>query len=199
MTTGIETWYVGEDTQKKDHFVNKPTGQLHEFYLSGTIGEPGKYIEWFNTMRHAQEGDVIMLYINSYGGDLYTALQFMPIIRATEATVVAQVEGACMSAATLIALSCESFVISAESSWMIHNYSGGTMGKGGEMVDQVTFERKWSQKFMKEAYHGFLTAKEIQSVLDGRDLWLDADEVIKRLTRKAKAAGKEVRTGEAGK
>jgi hypothetical protein len=91
------------------------------------------------------------------------------------------IEGICASAATMIMLCGNSFEISDHSMFMIHNYSGGTFGKGGEMLDQLQHERKWSEKLLREVYKDFLTDTEITSVLDNRDIWMDGDEVIKRL------------------
>jgi hypothetical protein len=65
---------------------------------------------------------------------------------------------------------------------MIHNYSGGAFGKGGEMMDQLTFECKWAETLFNEAYADFLSAQEIKDVLKGQDLWLSALQVIERLS-----------------
>jgi ATP-dependent protease ClpP protease subunit len=65
--------------------------------------------------------------------------------------------------------------------FMFHNYSGGTIGKGGEMYDNIVHERKWSEKLLREIYNNFLTEDEIVSVLNNKDIWMDGDEVIKRL------------------
>jgi hypothetical protein len=66
---------------------------------------------------------------------------------------------------------------------MFHNYSAGVFGKGGEMFDQLTFEREWSKNFMTEVYEGFLTGEEIQSMLNNRDIWMTSSEVISRLEK----------------
>lgn len=165
-------------------FINKPVASLHTFYLSGTIEEPSEYISWFEIMRNAGENDVIQIHINSYGGDLFTAIQFLRAIADTPAHVVCSVEGACMSAATMIFLSADTFEVSEHSIFMFHNYSGGTIGKGGEMIDQIQHERKWSQHLMKRIYADFLTEPEIASILDNKDMWMDGEEVLKRLSKR---------------
>lgn len=159
----------------------KPVGQFYEFYISGTIEEPEDYIQWFDTIRHAEENDIVKLYINSYGGDLFTAIQFMRVLSETKASVIASVEGSCMSAATMIFLCADSFEVTPHSVFMFHNYSGGTFGKGGEMIDQLQHERKWSQSLMNEIYEGFLTKEEINNMLDNKDYWMDGHEVLNRL------------------
>ena len=39
---------------------------------------------------------------------------------------------------------------------------------------------------MRDVYSDFLTEKEITSILDNKDIWMDGDEVIKRLKKKVK-------------
>lgn len=178
---------LGMKQQKqKDYFSDRSLARVHEFYLSGTIGSADEYVDWFDIIRHAGENDVVKVYINSYGGDLFTAIQFMRSLGETSATVAVSVEGACMSAATMVFLMGDMFEVSAHSMFMFHNYSGGTFGKGGEMLDQLQHERAWSEKLLREVYSDFLTDKEINSMLDNKDLWMDGDEVVKRLKAKAK-------------
>lgn len=172
---------------QKDSFIGRPIGHAHEFYLSGEIISADNYTEWFDTIRHAGEADIVKLYINSPGGDLFTAIQFMRVLAETEATVVASVEGCCMSAATMIFLCAEQFEVTPHSMFMFHNYSGGTFGKGGEMIDQLQHERKWSEGLLREVYEGFLSEEEITSILDNRDIWLDGKDVLVRLANKVKS------------
>jgi ATP-dependent protease ClpP protease subunit len=178
----------GSQQSQKDSFVGRPIGHVHEFYLSGEIESSENYVEWFDTIRHAGESDVVKIYINSPGGDLFTAIQFMRVLSETEATVVASVEGACMSAATMIFLCAEQFEVTPHSMFMFHNYSGGTFGKGGEMIDQLQHERKWSEGLLREVYEDFLSESEITSILDNRDIWLDGKEILARLTNKVTSA-----------
>jgi ATP-dependent protease ClpP protease subunit len=165
----------------------KTQGHLYEFYLSGEILEPQEYVEWFDTIRNAGQQDTVRIYINSGGGDLYTTLQFLRVIGETEATIVTSVEGACMSAATMIFLHGHQQEVTPHSLFMFHNYSAGVFGKGGEMYDQLQFERRWSENFMREVYAGFLTEPEIESMMHNKDIWMTSDEVIERLAKLMKA------------
>jgi ATP-dependent protease ClpP protease subunit len=173
---------------------SKPVAQLHEFYLSGEIGEPEDYIDWFDTIRNASAVDTVRIYINSGGGDLYTTLQFLRVMAETEAHIVTSVEGACMSAATMIFLHGDQQEVTPHSLFMFHNYSAGVFGKGGEMYDQLQFERRWSENFMNEVYSGFLTPEEISSMMHNKDIWMTSDEVVERLTALAELAAKEVKS-----
>jgi ATP-dependent protease ClpP protease subunit len=105
----------------------------------------------------------------------------MRVLSETQATVVCSVEGSCISAATMIFLCADIFEITPHSLFMFHNYSGGMFGKGGEIYDQAVFEREWSKQFLQYIYKNFLTSKEIDSLLENKDLWLHSDEVTKRV------------------
>lgn len=183
----------------KEFATSKPLGHIHEFYISGTIESAENYIETFDTIRHASSNDVVKLYINSYGGDLMTAIQFMRVLSETEAEVICSVEGACMSAATMLFLCADSFEITPHSSFMIHNYAGGTVGKGGEMYSQIVHERKWSDKLLHEVYEGFLEESEIQDLLNNKDIWMDVEEVAERMKKKIKYMQEQAELEEATK
>lgn len=186
----------GANKKPETSFTEKPVGHLHEFYLSGDVEEPEKYAEWFNEIRHAGSTDVVKIYINSCGGNLWTAIQFTRVLKECKAPVVASVEGACMSAATVIFLMADQFEVSPHSMFMFHNYSGVTMGKGGEMLDQIRHERKWSEKFLTQVYNSFLKPEEIQSLLNNKDLWMTGEEVVVRLNHRQKELEKEKRKKE---
>lgn len=121
------------------------------------------------------------------GGNLDTAIQFIRVLSETQAHVTTSVEGSCMSAATMIFLQGHSMQITPFSLFMFHNYSGGSFGKGGEMYDNIMFERRWSKEFLHEVYKDFLTDGEIMSMLDNKDLWMDHKEVETRCVKMMKA------------
>jgi ATP-dependent protease ClpP protease subunit len=177
--------------KQSERYTSKHAVNIHEFYLSGNIESSEEYIEWFDIIRSAGQNDVIKIYINSYGGDLFTAIQFLRVLGDTQASIVVSVEGACMSAATIILMCGQQFEVSEHSMFMFHNYSSGVMGKGGEMFDQLQHERVWSEKLHRDIYGDFLTEKEITSILENKDIWMDGEEVIKRLKKKVKKLEKE--------
>jgi ATP-dependent protease ClpP protease subunit len=180
MSDDIMELLTGGD-KKRNYFHHRPVANIHEFYLVGEIKRADEYIDWFDIIRNAGKNDVVNIHINSYGGDLFTAIQMIRVLGECEGTVVCSVEGACMSAATMVFLCADGFEVSGHSMFMFHNYSGGTIGKGGEMYDNIVHERKWSEKLLREIYNNFLTEDEIVSVLNNKDIWMDGDDVIKRL------------------
>lgn len=165
-------------------FADRPLSKVHTFYLSGDVKQPAEYVQWFDTIRNASENDVVMIHINSCGGDLFTAIQFMRVFNESKANIVASVEGTCMSAATIIFLSAKHWEITKHSMFMFHNYASVAIGKGGEMYDNIIHERKWSETLWRDIYAGFLTENEIKTILDSKDIWMTGGEVTKRLNNK---------------
>ena len=171
-------------------FTGQAVTHLHEYYIVGTISEATAYTEWFNQIRHAPSSDAIKIYINSTGGDLWAAIQWMRVLKECQATVSVSVEGACMSAATIVFLMCDNFEISPHSMFMFHNYSGGAVGKGGEMIDQIKHERKWSEKLLLDIYKNFLNKNEVEAILNNKDIWMTGEEVVTRLNFRKKILDK---------
>lgn len=185
METGEEIMVMGNKKSYK-----KVVAQLYEFYLSGAITEPEDYVEWFDTIRNATENDTVKIYINSQGGVVDTAIQFMRVLSETEAHVICSIEGSCMSAATMVFLCASEFEITPFTLFMMHNYSGGIFGKGAEIYDQAVFERKWSTEFLHHIYKDFLTTEEINALLDNKDIWLSSSEVMERCQKLANVRSK---------
>lgn len=184
-------------------FFSKSYGSVHTFYLSGGITAPENYIDVIDAIRNASNNDVIQIVINSGGGDLMTGLQLREAMIKSQAHIQCIVEGQCASAATMIFLAGHELIASEFSLFMFHNYSGGTFGKGGEMHEQISFERRWSIQLMQNIYKEFLTKSEINAMLDGKDFWMTGNEVMDRIQqvheKKAKKAQADAKSKAARK
>lgn len=142
------------------------------------------YRDCIEEIKDANEGDVVEIIINTDGGSLQTALAIITAIEESEAEVIANIEGMAASAGSLIALHCHGFKINPYSTMFIHAESFGSIGKRHEVKTQVEFNLKWVEKIIRDTYKYFLTEEEIELVLEGRDMYFDADEIQERLTRK---------------
>jgi len=167
-------------------FLDKVSSKVHKFYLVGVIKPASEYTLWYETIRSASENDIIVFHINSPGGDLFACIQFLRVMTESKATIIASVEGMCMSAATIIFLAAKHWEISKHSVFMFHNYTTISGGKGGEIYDNIVHERKWSERLWKDVYTGFLTEIEIRSMLHNKDIWMSGEDVTKRLIEKGK-------------
>ena len=172
-------------------FEDKAVCSVHEFYLCGEIGDAEDYTEWFNKIRHTGQNDMIKIYINSPGGNLFTAIQFMSVMRDCKANIMAVAEGMCGSAATIIFLMANQYEIAPNSMFLFHNYSAMVGGKGGEMFDQIKHERAWNEKLLNDVYTDFLTEKEIKAILENKDIWMSGLDVSERLAKRNKQIEKK--------
>jgi ATP-dependent protease ClpP protease subunit len=172
---------------------NTDYGSIKDYYISDEIGSPEEYSQMIHEIRSSRQTDVIKLHINCPGGSLFTTIQLLQAMAECEAHIIASVEGACMSAATLIFLCADEFMITNHSMFLFHNYSGGTFGKGGEMYHGVIHERKWSEGLMRDLYSDFLTDEEITELINDKDIWMDAEHVLERLEKRGKLIEKKTK------
>ena len=178
----------GLNKNQLQNAYQRPVANIYDLYLTGAIGDAKDYQDWNQMMRSATENDVVYIHINSNGGEIFTAIQLMRTMQATQATVIASVEGMCMSAATLLFLTADVCEVSEHSHFMFHTYSSGNWGKGSEQLANVMADDKWARHLFNTVYKGFLDPKEMESMIDGKDLWMNPAEVGKRLEKRNKLA-----------
>jgi ATP-dependent protease ClpP protease subunit len=154
--------------------------------ISDEIGEPKAYRELFFLLRNASNQDVIVLYINSPGGNLDTGISIINAIRSCPGRVASVLTGPVCSMAPLIALVADKVFVEEDVYMMFHDYSGGAVGKGNEQLAQIKVEKAFYDELFKRIVKGFLNTKEINRILTGSDLYLDRSDIIKRLKKLGK-------------
>ena len=186
-TVSNQPYYEAKSSgDNPEGFFARPVARFLDFYLNGHITDSKDYIQWNQEIRQAGENDLITIHINCYGGDIMTTIQLIRAMSDTKATVVASVEGACMSAATFVFLAANVCEVSEHSQFMIHNYSSGSWGKGNELIAKAIATDNWANNLMRKTYEHFLTSKEIEDVIAGKDIWMEQKEVIQRLEKRNK-------------
>ena len=151
------------------------------FKLDEPVAEPSYYRNIVDVCLQAKEDDEILFFLNTPGG-LYSGLTtVLDAILRTEATTVAVIQGECHSAGSIIALHCDLVDVSPYATMLAHSISYGTGGKDADIVAHVTHTTKQANSIVRETYEGFLTEQEIAQVLDGKQLYMDAEEIVVRL------------------
>lgn len=161
--------------------------RTHEVFLDSTIDEPNKYRELISLLVNAGENDKIHLFINSNGGHLDTAGAIISGILSSRAEVTAFLMGATHSAASLISMYCHAVHVYDTAYMMIHTASFGSSGNTPTVKAHTDFTIKQCEKLMIDAYDGFLTPKELEKVLNGLELWFNAEEIKPRLKKRFEA------------
>lgn len=176
--TTAEEDVIRNDTLK---VLDTGKGKLIDFFLTEEIVSIEDYIDFLRECNDAHENDIIRVHINCYGGDVNVALNIYDVLKATEANVEADIEGMCASAATMIMLAANTWRVYPHCCVMIHAWTSWTYGKWNELKDSYKFnEDVWEPQF-RDIYKNFLTEKEIQQCLDGKDFWFSCEETSKRL------------------
>ena len=177
----------------KDNLVSfgKQTKNIFHLWLIDEIGDARSFMKWFDILQSASEDDLVVIHINCWGGELFTAVQIITQIKMCQAPVLCQIESACASAATMIALACDGLTCYPHAYMMIHTSSGCSFGKQSDIKREEEFYNPWLENFFHEIYKHFLTKKEIQEVLAGHDLWLRSDEVMDRFKRRVDIINRE--------
>ena len=154
-------------------------------YLTNTIEEPSEYNELCFKLKSASPAEIFTLVINTPGGILDSALMLVDAIKTSKAKVIAQISGTVASAGTIITLACDDVEVALHTAFMIHNYSGGLVGKGHELKAHQEFVDANLNNSFTDLYKGFLTPSEIKKVIDGKDYWMNRDEVLERLSARS--------------
>ena len=181
----IDDIFATPKTTVFDNYVpmitNKHTTTV---YLTDVIEAPPLYNELCYKLDNASPAEEFFIYINTPGGILDAAIMTVNSIKNTAANTTARLSGTVASAGTIIALACKNVEVADHTAFMIHNYSGGLFGKGHELKAHQEFVDANLNKSFSSFYEGFLTPAEIKRVIDGKDYWMNKDEVLSRLDRK---------------
>lgn len=152
--------------------------------LNEDIKEPSFYNEVLDRIDRLTENDHLVVEIDTNGGNIDGAIAIMDAIENTQAEVIGVIKNKAYSAGSAIALTCPTLNISPNTRMMIHSFTAGYFGKDNELEANFEFNQKYLHNFMGNTYKYFLTEKEISELFAGKDIWLDADQVLERLEKK---------------
>ena len=182
----MEIFELGAELPKKtesiweDHVPIAKNGREIDVYIMTEIVNPIEYSELCHLLRNANSKEVIRIHINTPGGRLDSATMIIDAITESDAYIIGVLSGSVASAGTMIALACDELECSSYLEFMIHYFSGGTGGKGNEIKAHSNFIDKHMPMIFKKMYAGFLSDKEIEDMIEGKDVWLNGDEVLER-------------------
>ncbi len=154
------------------------------FYLTGDIDEVscGDVIRWILSENVSQQHSELRLFINSCGGELYSAFALIDIMRASRIPIHTIGLGSLMSAAFLIFISGAkgNRSITKNTSVMSHQFSTFYEGKEHDIKASEKETRYVKQRMldiMKEQCP--MDEKTIKrKLLPPSDVWLSAEECV---------------------
>lgn len=179
-----------DNKQRQVVYSAQVSSEFKRIYLYGEITEPEDYIDVIESIIGCSENDLVRIHLNTPGGNLMAALAIINAMSECQAHIITSIEGECNSAGTLIFLAGDEFDIDPNCRFMIHTYFTGTYGKGNEIASNIKFSSDWWAKIVRRFYLGFLSEQEIEEVINGKDMWMDAEEVSLRCSYMLENASK---------
>ncbi len=156
--------------------------RLISINIDEEVGTPDKYRSVFDILRKATPFDSVNVIVNTHGGCLDTAMQIYHYLLETQANTKAEIHNA-YSAGAIIAMACDEIEVARYGSMMIHSIMVSSFGKMHEMDQQVHFSKNQSTTILETVFTNFLTSKELNSIIKGKDVWLSEDDINKRLEK----------------
>lgn len=161
-------------------------GGTYIIEIDDVISHVSQFSTAIQVLNIAEEDDEIDLRLMCCPGGLVDGGDsFLHALRNTKAHVHCTATGGIHSMGTVILLECDSFELSNGFNSLIHAGYDGAGGTVSEYMAKSRFDMEFRNKQFRECYEGFLTPKEIEAALDGKDIWLDAtawcERAIKRL------------------
>lgn len=161
----------------KDYMRAQVNVVTYHFYIHGEIGDSEEYVDLLDTLYTAGETDLIMIHLNTPGGYLNTAVEIIHAIAQCKATVITCADGQVASAGSLIFFAGHQFLIGEFCEVMLHDGSGGNIGKINENLKSAEFTAKRLSHIYHSVYGRFMSEEAVEEVLNGKDLYLNSEEV----------------------
>jgi ATP-dependent protease ClpP protease subunit len=128
----------------------------------------------------AEEGDRVVISLQSCGGSVDVSGGFIHAMEKCACPIHIVASGGVHSAGTHILLQADSFELSRNFNSLIHNGSSGSYGNLNEYHAKSDFDKKFLYDYYKEIYSGFLSDKEFEDMMLGKNIWLDAPMWLER-------------------
>ena len=157
--------------------------KISTVYLLDEVGHPIEFVELLILLESSKEGDEIYFKLGTPGGRADTAIMLCDAFLHTKALLIGEVVGEIASAGTVLLMAMDNIRIAKHARVMIHYYSNNIQGKGNEIVDRVVFESEHYTYLFTELYRPFLTKSECQAVINGKDMFINAEDTTKRWGR----------------
>lgn len=166
------------------YFVKQEVANQYTVTIDEPFVSPKYYRGIISMLMGCTENDSVIFLINSPGGALNGLLTLLEGINMTDATTIAVLVGECASAASMFALHCDQVHVSDNATMLCHNVRYGTGGKGADVLSHVQHVSQTSEKLLRKTYTHFLKEQEIDEMIGGREIYLNAEDIRERLQNK---------------
>lgn len=153
---------------------------VYNIFLYGEITDASQFVDAIQALGVASENDVVQIHLSTPGGCLDATDTFIHAMRECSARIIVKASGGVHSAGSVILLNADEFTLSENFNCLIHNGSVGHAGKFSDWRAQTKHTDAYMERVMRSTYEGFLSEEELDNLLAGKDIWLDAESFVAR-------------------
>lgn len=165
-------------------FIPHKSG-TYRIEIDNVIESVSQFSTAVQVLEAAKEDDEVVIILQTDGGNVNATDAFIHALRKCAAPIHIQASGGTHSAGTHILLEGDSIELSAGFNALLHCGSDGAIGGVNEYRIKSAFDEKFRTRQFKETYEGFLSDKEMDAMLDGKDIWMEADEWMTRAEQRS--------------
>jgi ATP-dependent protease ClpP protease subunit len=149
------------------------------YSLNRQLDSTAKAIQLLNIHYNLPVSPAIDLFINSEGGEVFSAFSAVDRIKSSPVPVHTYVEGFCASAATLLSVCAHKRYIRKNGFMLIHQVRSGLWGSFAEFQDEIQ-NLELIMRCIKQIYleHTNIPESDLVEILK-HDTYLNAEECIK--------------------
>jgi len=154
--------------------------RVFNIFIFKAIEEPTQFIGAIEAFLTATEKDHVIVHLSTPGGCMDSTDTFLNALKSCRAPVTFIATGGCHSAGTMILMHADDVHFSDGFNALVHCGSTGSGGTTAEYRAASKFNITLMEKALASCYKGFMTDDEIQSLLEGKDFWFNAEEFKER-------------------
>ena len=149
------------------------------YSLNRQLDSTAKAIQLLNIHYNLPVSPAIDLFINSEGGEVFSAFSAVDRIKSSPVPVHTYVEGFCASAATLLSVCAHKRYIRKNGFMLIHQVRSGLWGSFAEFQDEIQ-NLELIMRYIKQIYleHTNIPESDLVEILK-QDTYRNAEECIK--------------------
>ena len=148
-------------------------------YLSTLIENQTDLADITHALSKLTPEDKLKIVFNSNGGLVSEGKILINTIQSTGVFTEFELMSSAASMAAVMFCVGQRRIIHENSSLMFHTFSGGAVGRGQEMKDEVKHKNKNILSFLRAHLIG-LTDEELDKMVIGKEFWFDTPKMCKR-------------------
>lgn len=150
------------------------------------------HLDQLEAILDATANDVVEVYcLGCGGGSADTIIMLLNALANSPAHTVTILEGHNASAASMPMMVTDDVRVGMYSSVMFHSVAGGVAGSMTNTAEAAKFYEQHYNKFFADLYNKFFSPEELSLIQNGREIYMDSEEIKRRLELRAELLAEE--------